>query len=566
MRIAFSRWPRDPWTRGLITLCLLAGVISVIVILDYSGYPNPPYQLWIFEYNLRTQDLAGSLLLIALVLIACFAPGRGEALSFVDAIARHPWRVAAVAFAALCLGTLYVEHNHALSQDEYAVLFQSRVFAAGHITGLFPPDLMARLIPPFYRNYFLYGSFETGQVVSAYWPGFALLLAPFSFIHAPWACNPLLASLALLLMGRIAVRLTGEPQAGGWATLLALGSPAFSAMAISYFSMTAHLLFNLLFVWLLLERTTLRLVLAGVVGSFALVLHNPLPHTLFALPWIVWLALQPAPYRNLLALAAGYLPLVITLGFGWGLLLSTLQGATAYGLFPLDDNPFHRVANFLWGWHIKLRSAVDWPGDRLLSARFAELVRLWNWAVPGLPLLAATGCWLARRDRRMLLLGLSMLSTILGCLFVAFEQGHGWGARYLHPAWGVLPVLGAAALVIARERHAGEELGAYVASLALLSLVFATLLRAVQIHDFVDTHLANRPPLLPGVRQVIFIVHDWPTYTADLVQNDPYLRDKVWFMMSFGPQTNTEFMRTKFPGARLVHSDRRGEVWRLDPP
>src|SRR5436309_1010809 len=448
MRIAFSRWPRDPWTRGLITLCLLAGVISVIVILDYSGYPNPPYQLWIFEYNLRTQDLAGSLLLIALVLIACFAPGRGEALSFVDAIARHPWRVAAVAFAALCLGTLYVEHNHALSQDEYAVLFQSRVFAAGHITGLFPPDLMARLIPPFYRNYFLYGSFETGQVVSAYWPGFALLLAPFSFIHAPWACNPLLASLALLLMGRIAVRLTGEPQAGGWATLLALGSPAFSAMAISYFSMTAHLLFNLLFVWLLLERTTLRLVLAGVVGSFALVLHNPLPHTLFALPWIVWLALQPAPYRNLLALAAGYLPPVITLGFGWG----------------------------------------------------------------------------------------------------------------------VLPVLGAAALVIARERHAGEELGAYVASLALLSLVFATLLRAVQIHDFVDTHLANRPPLLPGVRQVIFIVHDWPTYTADLVQNDPYLRDKVWFMMSFGPQTNTEFMRTKFPGARLVHSDRRGEVWRLDPP
>ena len=166
----------------------------------------------------------------------------------------------------------------------------------------------------------------------------------------------------------------------------------------------------------------------------------------------------------------------------------------------------------------------------------------------------------------MLLLGLSMLATILGCLFVAFEQGHGWGARYLHPAWGVLPVLGAAALVIAREKHMSEELGAYVASLTLLSLVFATLLRAVQIHDFVDRHLANRPPVLPGVRQVIFVVHDWPTYTADLVQNDPFLRDKVWFMMSFGPQTNTEFMRTKFPGARLVHSDRRGEVWRLDPP
>src|SRR5215471_1592909 len=108
----------------------------------------------------------------------------------------------------------------------------------------FPPDLVARLIPSIYLNQFIYGSLHTGQVASAYWPGFALLLTPFSFIGAPWACNPLLASLALVLMARLAVRLSGEQQAGGWAMLLALGSPGFTGMAISYFSMTAHLLFN----------------------------------------------------------------------------------------------------------------------------------------------------------------------------------------------------------------------------------------------------------------------------------------------------------------------------------
>lgn len=556
----------DPCTRGLAASCLLIGALSLVVILDYSGYPYAPYRYWILEYNLRTQDVAGALVLMALVAAACFAPGRQAALAFVDALARHPWRAAAATFVMLCLGTLYVEHNHPLAQDEYAALFQSRAFAAGHLTGLFPPDMIGRLIPPFYLNQFMYGSYQTGQVASAYWPGFALLLTPFSFVHAPWACNPLLASLALVLMGRIAARLTGAPQAAGWAMLLALGSPGFTAMAISYFSMTAHLLFNLVFVWLLLERSTLRLVLAGAVGSFALVLHNPLPHTLFALPWIVWLALQPARYRNLLALAAGYAPFALTIGFGWALLLSGIQGDALYGLFPFDQNPFHRVANFFWGWHIKMRSALAGPGDNVLATRGAELARLWNWAVPGLPLLAAAGWWLARRDLRVRLVGLSLASTALGYLLIGFNQGHGWGARYLHPAWGMLPILAAVALARIRPGAPCERLPPYIASLAILSLVFATALRAAQIHDEMEKHLAHRPPAAPGVRQIVFVAFDRPNYTADLVQNDPLLRDKVWYMMSYGRDNDAQFMRAKFPGARLQSRDARGEVWRLDGP
>src|ERR671935_1068248 len=113
-------------------------------------------------------------------------------------------------------------------------------------------------------NQFLYGSFQTGQVASAYWPGFATILAPFSALGAPWACNAFLAALALLLMGRLAEQLTGQREARGWAMLLALASPAFTGMAITYFSMTAHLFFNLLYVWALLES---RFLLAGLTGS-----------------------------------------------------------------------------------------------------------------------------------------------------------------------------------------------------------------------------------------------------------------------------------------------------------
>jgi hypothetical protein len=553
----------DPCTRGLVVACVLAGGLSILYIRNYAWSEHPLNRFWILEYNLRTQDLMGAALLAALALAAWFAPGRRVALALVDAMARYPWRTAGLTFVVLCLGTLYIEHNHPLVPDEYAPLLQSRAFAAGHLTGHFPPELMGRLIPPYFMHHFLYGSFQTGQVASAYWPGFALVLTPFSFLGVPWACNPLLASLALVLIGRLAARLSGEPQAAGWAMLLTLASPAFTSMAITYFSMTAHLLLNLFFVWLLLER---RLVLAGLVGSVALILHNPVPHALFALPWIAWLAWGPGRYRRLLALAAGYAPLALIVGFGWALVLSGIQGNSLYGVFPYDGNPLHRIGNFFWDWHIRVRSAIAGPADDPLGARLAETVRLWNGAVPGLLVLAAAGCWAGRRDSRVVLLGLSFVCTAAGYAFVAFTQGFGWGARYFHPPWGALPILAALALVRLRPGHACEPLRPYVASVAVLSLLFATALRAVQIHDEVGLHLARRPPAAADARQIVFVAFDRPAYSDTLIQNDLLLRDKVWYMTSLGAESDADFMRTRFPAARLVHSDRRGQVWRLEQP
>jgi hypothetical protein len=552
----------DQCTRRFAGICLAVGAVSILYILHHTGYPHPPYLLWITEYFLRTQDVSGSALLMALVVAALFAPTRPAALRFVEALYRHPWRTAAVTFVLLCLGTLLIERNHPLPQDEYAALFQSRAFAAGRLTGEFPPDLLARLVPPHYLNQFLYGSLETGQVASSYWPGFALLLTPFTFLNAPWACNPLLASLALVLMARLAERLSGSPQAGGWAMLLALASPAFTAMAITYFSMTAHLLLNLAFVSLLLEPSRARLVLAGAVGSAALVLHNPVPHALFALPWIVWLARQPSALRNVAALAAGYAPLAIVLGLGWSVLLSRLHGDAFSALYPSDGDPLHTAANFAWNWHVKVLSVLVWPDANLLAARLAEYVRLWGWAVPGLPLLAAIGWWLARADARAWLLGLSFIATLLGYLLVVYPQGHGWGARYLHSAWGALPVL--AALALARLPGTRcERIAGYVAALCLLSLLFASALRAAQIREYLDAHLAKRPPLVAGERQVVFVRATPWDYNADLVQNDPFLRGDVLMLLSYGADSDAQLVRRRFPGARLAHDDVRGQVWLL---
>jgi hypothetical protein len=552
------------WQRWLVGLTLLAGLLSLIVVLDYTGYPYPVWRLLVFEYLLREQDIAGSVFFIAIALAACLPRTRSRALDFVQALGRNPWAVAAVAFVALCAAMFAVALNHALAGDEHLTLFQSRAFAAGRLTGELPPDLVFRLIPAYYQWRWLIASETTGQVAIVYWPGFSLLLAPFSLVGVPWACNPLLAALSLVLMAKLATRLTGNDAAGGWAMLLALASPGFTAMALSYFSMTAHLFLNLLFAWLLVQGGFKRCIAAGIVGSLALVLSNPVPHILFALPWLVWIARWPHARRNLVALGAGYAPLCLVVGVGWWLFLRGLQGRTTAELFPSDDDPFHRLGNLLWYLHMEFRAVFMTPGGETIAHRIAEQARLWTWAVPGLPLLAIAGWWLQRRVAEVNLLALSLLITLFGYLFVLFDQGYGWGARYVHSAWGALPVLAAAAMVSLGDGESATRVRSYVVRLALLSLVFGTALRFFQIRLFMDDQLSIRPPFEKGVRQVVFIAPNSVYYTQDFLQNDPFLRDPVIFMASRGIPRDEELIKRRFPGARKTYDAPNGQVWRLE--
>ncbi len=558
-------WVRGiPWNGLLVALTVLSGLVSIIFILDNTKYPDPVWRLLAFQYLLREQDIAGSVVVIAIALAAWMLRKQAPAFDPAAFLARKPWPSAMALFAVLCVAMLAVALDHPLAGDEHLALLQGRVFAAGQLTGEFPPDLFARLIPTGYQSRWLVVT-ESGHVAAVYWPGFSLLLAPFTLLGIPWACNPLLASFSLVLMAKLASRLTSDPRAGGWAMLLALASPGFIGMALTYFSMTAHLLLNLLFAWLLLERSAARLVAAGVVGSLALVLSNPVPHALFALPWLVWIARQPGARRNLTTLAAGYAPLALLLGLGWWLFLRDLQGNTSALPYPPDGDLLERGANLLWYLMLEFRAVFAFPGEETLAKRAGEQVRLWSWAVPGLPLLALAGWWaLGRRVAELHVLALSLVATLLGFLLVSFDQGYGWGARYVHSAWGALPILGSAAVVCIEQNEAGRELRNYVARAATYSLVFATALRLFQIHLFMADQLALRPPFEKGVPQVVFVATHFDFYTQDFVQNDPFLRDPVIFIMSRGQRRDYEdVIRRRFPAAQLSYDGPNGQVWRL---
>jgi hypothetical protein len=337
-------------------------------------------------------------------------------------------------------------------------------------------------------------------------------------------------------------------------------------MALSYFSMTAHLFLNLLFAWLLLEQAPRRLLAAGAVGSFALVQSNPVPHLLFAIPWIVSLGRGAGGRRRLALLAAGYAPLLLLLGLGWWLFLRQVQGASFPLPYAADGDPLHKLANLVAYLDYEVRKVFTVPGGNVLGYRLGEQVRLWTWTVPGLPLLALAGWWLWRSTRGLRLLGASLAVTLLGYAFVGFDQGYGWGARYVHSAFGALPVLAGALMVAGQPQTEARRLRSYVTRLALYSLVFGTALRLFQIRLFVDEQLALRPPFEENVRQLVFIRPNLEYYTPDFVQNDPFLREPVIFMQSRGPKRDREdVIERHFPNARLVYdSPFLGQVWRLE--
>ena len=533
------------------------------------------------------QELPGGIL-HAIILLGALGLARKTSPSTIETlvtrIGDHPFKVAFLSFIILCLATLFVYHDHPLSMDEYMAHFQAKVFAEGELWGEYPPDLVQWLVPKRFENHFTIVSHQTGKVVSGYWPGFALLLAPFMKIGAPWMLNPLLAAGSLLLLVCLAKKMIPHPEAPGWIVLLTLASPAFTINAISYYSMNAHLFFNLLYAFLLMEQTVLRLVAAGLVGSFALVLHNPVPHILFAVPWLIWLLKKENRLRNVGFLFLGYIPFSLLLGFGWVWLkmyilaegrasiaqqqISVVPGGTdaPIGEF-IKRVDFERLRILLRSPYDMLRGVLQVPDMNFLWVRLLGFLKVFAWAVPGLPFLAILDVRHIKEYPGLRLWGWAAVCTLIGYMFIPASQGHGWGYRYFHSAWVALPLLATVLLVTLNTE--GKDLKNYVGVVTILSLFFCTPLRFFQVERFVDRHLKQRPPLgkVSSDKRLICFIDPAPLngyYKADLIMNDPFLRDPVIFFAGRGIDKDREMVRKRFPNARLLGLYNFDSVWEVD--
>jgi hypothetical protein len=445
----------------------------------------------------------------------------------------------------ISLGAIVVYHDYPFSMDEYAAVFQAKIFATGHLFAQLPGNLIDWLVVSGFNGSFLDGSPDTGRVIGHYWPGFALLLAPFEYLNIPWLCNASLAGLAIFLIYWITKEITGDRRAAGWAILFTLASGVFVADAMSYYSMQAHLTANLAFVALLLKPTRYRALGAGLVGSLALILHNPFPHVVFAAPWIVAIVARPEQRRYMMPLILGYLP-GLGLGLAWLMFRSDIaSGAHSTALGGIADGVF------------------TWPNATTMNMRAAALIKMWVWALPCLFVFALLGRLSHRDNRYVRLMTQSAVLTFLAYLFVRFDQGHGWGYRYFHSAWGVVPILAGCAMADRSDTRRG--LVSFAGALAILNLGLVMPLQMYQINEVISAHLAQIPAVIRPGNNVYFIHPRGGFYVADMVQMDPLLREPDLFLVSHGAELDAQLIRQNWPGAVKITGAAAADQWYLGP-
>jgi hypothetical protein len=553
-----------------VRILFLVGAVVTIAVLEWinqllaGGGMHGLTTIFfvLFAYG----DYGATICALLILIVAIFAPMRSPARGLFFWAGEHPTQVATVSLVLLVCGALGVYHNHPLSMDEYAAYFQSRVFAAGHLSGQFPPPLIDWLIPPAFQDFFLNVSHLTGHVASPYWPAHALIMTPFTLAGMPWACNPVVSALTLLVVHRLALQMFEDTEAAGLALLLTAASPVFFGIGISYYSMPAHLLANSLYALLLLRPTLVKVFAAGIVGSIALSLHNPLPHMLFAVPWVIWIATRKGGIRLLGALCAGYVPLCTLLGLGWFEFSNHLR-VDGQAFIAAKADAANRIKDML--------EVFSLPTVTVLLSRSIALAKVWVWAVPGLLILACYGAVRGRGNITCRLLAASALATLIGYVFFPQDQGHGWGFRYFHSAWMALPLLATAAMyrpaglkAMPRESteasvsiFADPATKSYLGACILLTLVFGVGLRAWQMQGFIADDL-NQLPHYQGIeRRIVLIDTRYSFYGADLVQNDPWLRGNEIRMISHGIAEDREMIAQYFPTWRKVYADRFGTVW-----
>jgi hypothetical protein len=502
---------------AIITLAIGAYGIVARDIVVASGLAQPvPASTNIF-FRLYGLHEAPFLWLLALTgALTWLATARGQdittprwMLAVIGKAARVPvWATAGFVLVAALVGGATVMHGIGLSMDEFAASFQARIFAAGRLQAQVPPEWrgLATWMTPVFVNY----KPEAGLWVSSYLPVYAAMRALFALVSAEWLVNPLLATASVMLLAAVGRRLwVGDRRrrAGGLAVLFLVLSAQFLVTSMSGYSMAAHLCLNLFWLWLYLRNDAYSLAALPWVGVLAVGLHNPVPHALFAAPFLLRLL------RDRRFAAAGYCAVIYLAGcaawYSWlGFAHSGIQGA---GGAAVSGNV---AAGFLT--NFSLPGAFSWFVQGMSLALF------FTWQTPVVAIFLPIGLLAWRRVgdvERDLAAGL-VAAWAFYALFNA-DQGHGWGYRYLYP------VLGNAVLLAGRGADELSRIGRgplvnrLVVASAAITLAVQLPLRSVQTERFVRPYAATLEYIATRPATVVAVDPAIAWYARDLVRNDP---------------------------------------------
>jgi hypothetical protein len=415
-----------------------------------------------------------------------------------------PLLVAVLVLGFACVGRFAIAENFDLCIDEYLPEFQSRIFQHHDLVAEVPrnwiPYREALKLP--YQIY--HGTTREGYWASGFLPGFALLDFGFEQIDLGWALDPLLAALAIVLLAVLARRAfpADANLAAGIAVLLLACSPQFLIMALTKFSWTAHLCGTLAWIWLCTHPDRRLFLLTPILGVFLIGLHQPHVHFLVAAPFVLRL-LYTGQWRALLWFGLWYGP-----------------GALAW----YEVMVLLRPSAFGHGGEL---ANLGFPFLLSLFITFCHAITFYAWATPLLVFLC--GAALLNFRKQPALVQDSILAALITFFFyMGFPhfQGHGWGYRYLHPAYGCLALAGAAGAIGLYRKYPDFPLARALAASVLFSLAVQLPWRIHEVRAMV-TPLARAWNFI-STRPTDFVIVRGPEfwYACDLIRNDPWLQTR----------------------------------------
>lgn len=511
-------------------LWLGAGLLGMSVAGLFLRQPRP---LTDFFFVFQDMPILTAILLIVVTLRLIPGVASRAAAYFEPRVAivlsrTPPWAASPVmAIGCLALmsgligwvGAYLIYDNYALSLDEFMATFGAAIHRHGQLMAPVPAqwqDYVWALQPQF--------AFATDDGAfwgSSYLPVNAGLRGAAAAFGAESLVSPLLAAISVTAIWAVGRRIWPDrPAMALIAAALLATSSQFLITAMTPYAMTAHLAFNLVWLWLFLRGGRLGHAGAIAMGFLACGVHQLLFHPLFAAPFVLQLWLERR-WRAAALYSVAYAAICLFWIDYWPIALGMLGEAPAAA-----PGAGGAVGGF--GAHALALAATFDPAALGLMAK--NLIRLITWQNPlTAPLVALGGvaAFRANGTLRSLILGLGL--TMLAMFILIPYQGHGWGYRYLHGFLGSACLLAVWEWTCLTDHLDGaQRVGARVAFGAVTAAALLILLpiRAWQAHDFLHPYALANAAIRRANAQVVLVDNSASWFTTDLVRNDPYLTNR----------------------------------------
>lgn len=500
MDVNFDRFFRV----SLITL----GILLIVTMIVSRLVPS----VWMAVYFFQKQDVPVTLLWVAALVGLQFSVRRK---TFPDGFGgswlSNPVSIFMLAIAAVMIGwagSNLVMGNFPLSVDEVWAVDDGSILAHGALRAVIAPEWFAYrdgLFPKFTRY-----SGNGTMFSSDYLP----INAAIQYLLGHLA-SPIMAGLSVLLTAAVAKKLVPDSRTAPIIAALFLAtSSQLLITAMTPYAMSAHLFFNMLWVWLLLRNSLAASISAAVTAIVAMGLHQATFFPLFAAPFLLEAFLTG---RRKLAVAQF---VIIAAGFlAWANYDTFVQW-----VYSLPPEPGGQESGA--GMVADLVHRIQSQGVQRFGLMAANFLRLIVWQNPAVAPLAILGSWAVFRQTGYLraMLGGIVLTSLFMFIVIPF-QGHGWGYRYLHGCLGSIAILA----TFAFSRLETNEMAGNWRFINIASAVFAVLvllpIHAFQAYALTEPYRRASAEIDRMNADVVVVDARKFVYAEDLVRNDPYLRN-----------------------------------------